>query len=79
MDWASWVQDIGKKYANSAIDARYNQQFELDKMKLQALGPLGGFYTEGQAGRPGQVAVNGIPTSWLLIGGLVAVVLLVGD
>lgn len=81
MEWGDWFQDIAGKYATSAIDDRYNNQFTLDKMRLQALGPLGAIYNEGQPGTvTGNVqAAGSIPTSWLLIGAVIAVVMLAGD
>lgn len=79
MDWESWIQGVAGKWANSAIDSRYNNNFELQKMQLQSLGPFGQVYTEGKATVPGQAVVQGsIPMSWLLIGGIVALIVL-GD
>lgn len=80
MDWESWIQNIGANWANSAIDHRYNQNYTLQKMQLQALGPYGQLYEEGSAAVPGTTTVQGsIPTSWLLIGGIIALVMMSGD
>jgi len=79
-NWESWFQGVASKWAGSAIDDRYNNQFTLQKMQLQALGPFGQLYNEGSPAMPGQTTVQGtIPTSWLLIGGIIALVMLSGD
>lgn len=82
MEWADWIQDVGKSVITSRTEAKYKQPFEIQKMQLQAMGPFGIPYVEGQAptGQAGApAAVAGIPTSWLLIGGVIALVLLAGD
>jgi len=82
MDWSSWIQDVGKQVITTRTEAKYKQPFEIQKMQLQAMGPFGMPYIEGSASAPtgaAPAAVAGIPTSWLLIGGVIAVVLLAGD
>lgn len=81
MDWSSWIQDVGKQVITTRTEAKYKQPFEIQKMQLQAMGPFGMPYIEGSASAPpgAAPAVAGIPTSWLLIGGVIAVVLLAGD
>lgn len=78
--WSDMLQDVGKLWATSAIQQRYTQPFEIQKMQLAAFGPMGQPYVEGQAGMGGSPVVQAaIPTSWLLIGGIVALVVFMGD
>lgn len=73
-DWGSFIQNVAGKWAGSAIDNRYNQQYQIQKMALQQLGPNGVPYLEGQpSGSPvvSASASGTIPMSWLLIGGIV--------
>lgn len=78
--WDTWIQGVGGNMIGKATAAAYSQPYEIQKMKIQALG-TNGLYTEGKAGilKPG-AAVVGIPTNLLLIGGaaLLAVLLLKG-
>ncbi len=74
--WESWIQSIGSKVADVAANRQTgNQNYELERLKLQALGQYG-YYTEGQTG----MRVNGMGISsgtLLLLGaGLLAVMLL---
>ncbi len=73
--WESWIQGVGSKILGSATDAKFNNQYELQKLQLQQLGAMG-YYNEGQlAMRNGAM---GIPTGTLLLlgAGLLAVMLL---
>lgn len=74
--WETWIQGIGNKIADvAAADKAGDQNYELQKLKLQQLGQYG-YYTEGQlAMRNGAM---GIPTGTLLLlgAGLLAVMLL---
>lgn len=75
-DWSDWVQDVSKNVISLAANAKYQQPYEVEKMRLQALSDSGMLYQEGQ---PAQYPVQGtIPANWLVLGGLVilAVVLL---
>ena len=74
--WSDMIQNSVGKWAGSAIDARYNQQYQLAKMQIQSRSPDGAYYAEGQPGLSGppvvRAAASGeIPMSWLLIGGLI--------
>lgn len=75
--WESWIQSIGSKVADvAAANQAGDQKYELERLKLQALGQYG-YYTEGQTGLR---AANGMGISsgtLLLLGaGLLAVMLL---
>jgi hypothetical protein len=75
-DWSGMLQGVVGKWAGSAIDARYNQQYQLAKMQIQARAADGGYYAEGQPGVGAEPVVRAsaqgeIPMSWLLIGGLI--------
>lgn len=79
-NWESWIQGVAGNVIGKAADKTYSQDYELQRLRLQALGDYG-YYTEGQPGtirpmRPGMVA--GIPTGTLLLIGaaVVAFVLL---
>lgn len=76
MDWETWVQQVAGSYLKSRTDAKFQQPYELQKMRLQAYGPFGDLYQEGEP-LTNQAGAGGIPPAWLLIGGalLVAVVL----
>lgn len=74
-DWFSFVQDAasglikgGLNYANT----QQQQKYEIEKLKLQALG-TDGVYTEGQANRK---TVAGIDPTVLMLGGFALVVVL---
>lgn len=80
MDWSTFVQDVTGTWAKSAIDHRYNQPYQLQKMAMQQYGPNGAPYIEGQAGGVPVVSASAsIPQSWLIIGGVIALVVLLGD
>jgi hypothetical protein len=70
--WESWIQEVGKGVIGSAVNAKYNQPYQLQQMQLQAYGPYGQPYIEGMPNVPGTIA--GIPKAWLLIGGALALV-----
>lgn len=77
--WETWIQGVGSKLIGSAADAKFSQPYEIQKLRLQALGDMG-YYTEGQAGmiRPG--TVGGISSgTLLLIGGALLVFMLMKD
>jgi hypothetical protein len=70
--WSDMIQNAVGKWAGSAIDYRYNQQYQLQKMAMQQNAPNGVPYYEGQPGVPAvSASASGtIPMSWLLIGGV---------
>lgn len=75
MDWSTWVQGVSGDLIGAAVDAKYRQPYEIQKLQLQALGD-GGYYTEGQAGTRNATAAAGINPMWLLLGGVVLVAML---
>jgi hypothetical protein len=77
--WSDMLQDTAQHWAKSAVDHQYNQQFQLQKMAMQQYGPNGAPYMEGQPGGAEPVVQAAIPQSWLFIGGIVALVLFMGD
>lgn len=79
MEWSNWFQDVAGSVINKAAEAKYSQPYEIDKLRLQALGESG-YYQEGQAGtvRPAQ-GVGIQPSTLLLIGGAVVVFMLLKD
>lgn len=74
MSWDTWIQDVAGSVIGKAADAKYSQPYEIERLRLQALGSTG-YYTEGQAGikAGAQPAVSG---TVLLIGGAVLLFLL---
>lgn len=54
MAWESWFQDLSASVVNKAADAKFVQPYEIDKLRMQALGELG-MYQEGQPGAGGQI------------------------
>lgn len=80
--WESWIQGVAGNVIGKAADAQYSQDYELQRLRLQALGE-NGYYTEGQPGtlRPGMAgSVAGIPTgTLLLIGAAVVAIMLLKD
>lgn len=83
MEFQDWMQQVAGSVIETKMQAQYVQPFEIEKMKLQAYGPYGQPYLEGIANSaPGQVLaaqiVPGVP-NWVLIGGAVLAVVLLGD
>jgi hypothetical protein len=80
MSWESWFQDVAGSVIGKAADAKYTQPYEIDKLRIQALGDLG-YYTEGQAGtKSAPVGVLGMSQGTvLLIGAVVLGVLMLRD
>lgn len=80
MSWESWFQDVAGSVINKAADAKYTQPYEIDKLRIQALGDLG-YYTEGQAGATSApTGVLGMSQgTLLLVGGVILAVLMLRD
>lgn len=74
MDWSTWLQGVGSNVIGAATDAQFRYPYEIDKLRLQALGESG-YYTEGQAARQ-TGSIGGISPTVLLIGGAVLVAVL---
>lgn len=82
MDWESWgqaAQQWGGLIIKGAVDKEFYQDFENDKLRLQALGSLG-YYDEGQRGVvPLPSQGQQFPGTLLLIGGAVLLIFLLKD
>lgn len=83
MSWETWFQDVGASVINKAADAKWTQPYEVDKLRLRALGELG-LYEEGQAGNVAAAPAGGLlgmsqGTTLLLIGGAVMLFLMSKD
>lgn len=83
MSWETWFQDVGKTVINQASAAKFVQPYEIDKMRMQALGDLG-LYQEGQPGAGAVVARGGLfglsqQATVLLIGGALVAFLVMRD
>lgn len=83
MSWETWFQDVGKTVINQASQAKFVQPYEIDKLRLHALGDLGA-YDEGQPMRGGIVQGGGLfglsqQATVLLIGGALVAFLVMGD
>lgn len=73
MSWEEWFQGVAGNVIDKAASAKYVQPYEIQRLQLQALGETG-YYTEG---RPATVAQGTPVTSWLVLGGLALVAVLV--
>lgn len=77
MSWEETFQNWGTLLVDRATSAKYVQPYEVDKLRLQALGDMG-YYAEGQPGtvaQPGGLNIKG--GTLLLLGlGLAAVMML---
>lgn len=74
--WEEWFQDVGKTVITQAADAKFKQPYEIERLRLEALGELG-TYTEGQAQQP---QASGIKNStMLLIGGVVLLLVMMSQ
>lgn len=74
-EWSDWVQDVAGSVIKDASNSKYVQPYDVQKLKLEALGNLG-VYTEGQAGIANKNAMAGISPMVLLIGAAVLAVVL---
>lgn len=76
--WESWFQGAASTALDKYTSATWVQPYELQKLKIQALGELGA-YQEGTPSGPSQNGtIGGISPGVLLLGGaaLLAVLLL---
>ena len=81
MNWETWFQNVAGSVIDKAAQAKYVQPYEIDRLRLQALGDLG-TYTEGQAGTmpAGQAGAFGLSNgALLLIGAAFVAVLMLRD
>lgn len=79
MEWGDWFQGVAGSVIDRAAQAKYVQPYEIDKMRLQALGDMG-YYTEGVpvTGAQQGTAVVGIspPMIMMMAAGLVLVMMM---
>jgi hypothetical protein len=83
MEWSDWFQNVAGGVIDKAAAAKYTQPYEIDKLRLQALGQVG-YYEEGQAGTAATAAQPGLfgmsqGATVLLIGGAVLLFVLSKD
>ncbi len=78
-DWGTWFQGVASKVIGAAADAKYSQPYEIQRLRIQALG-ADGIYTEGQPGYLQGGSGQGFnATGLLLIGGAVLLVMMLKD
>lgn len=82
-DWGSWFQTVAGGVVDKWSSATYQQPFEVQKLRIQALGSEG-YYSEGQPGagaQPGtmRAGLNLSPAMLLLAGAAVLAVVLLKD
>lgn len=80
MSWEQWVQDVAGSVIDKAAEAKFTQPYEIDRLRLQALGDLG-TYTEGQAGvkpaaQAGTIGGMNSGTVLLIVAAVLAVLML---
>lgn len=75
--WSSWFQDVAGGVIGKAADAQYVRPYDIQELRLQALGSEG-YYAEGQAGVRKPATASMSTTTLMMIGGglLLAVFLL---
>lgn len=79
--WESWFQGVAGSVIDKAAAAKYTQPYEIDRLRLEALGETG-YYTEGQAASTAQNAGlfgMGQGGTVLLIGGVLLAFVLLKD
>lgn len=80
--WESWIQNVGGGVIDKWATATYQQPYEVQKLRIQALGEQG-YYTEGQPGAAQATTQRGgfslSPGTLLLIGGAVLAVVMLKD
>lgn len=81
MDWQTTIGQWGTQLVDRWSAAEWVQPYEVDKLRLQALGQAG-YYTEGQPGTRAPAPPAGLtitPNMLLLGGALVLVVMMARD
>lgn len=79
--WDSWMQQVGGGVIDKWASATYQQPYEIQKMRIQALGEQG-YYSEGQPGAVATAQRAGFqltPGVMLLAGAAVLAVVLLRD
>lgn len=75
--WSSWFQNVAGGVIGKAADATYVRPYDIQALRLQALGDQG-YYTEGKAGTSNTAGAMTTSTMLMIGGGalLLAFVLL---
>lgn len=79
--WDSWIQQVGGGVIDKWASATYQQPYEIQKMRIQALGEQG-YYSEGQPGAGAAAKAQGFtlsPGILLLAGAAVLAVVMLKD
>lgn len=79
--WESWIQNVGGGVIDKWATATYQQPYEVQKLRIQALGE-NGYYSEGQPGTVASAQRQGFaltPGVMLLAGAAVLAVVLLKD
>lgn len=79
--WESWIQKVGGGVVDKWASATYTQPYEVQKMRIQALGEQG-YYSEGQPGAASTAQRQGLqlsPMVLLLAGAAVLAVVMLKD
>ena len=71
--WEEWFQNVAGSVIKDASTAKFTQPYEIQKLRLQALGDLG-LYTEGQPQQVAQAGLFGMSQGAVLLLGLGLVV-----
>jgi hypothetical protein len=76
--WESWFQKAGSAVIGVAgQNQQFNNDFELQKLKMQSMNPYGQYYKDGQPMMAGMGGIN--PSMLLLIGVAVVAVMMLKD
>lgn len=67
--WEEWFQNVAGSVIKDASQAKFQQPYEIQKLRLQALGDLG-LYNEGQPQTVAPAAPFGMSQGMLLLIGL---------
>ena len=70
--WEQWIQTVAGGVISVASAAKFTQPYEIDKLRLQALGSLG-VYTEGQPQAVAPAGLFGMSQGALLLIGVAVV------
>lgn len=73
-NWADWFQGVAGSVIGKAADAQYVKPYDVQSLRLQALGN-GGYYTEGMPGT--RLTGTGLSSGTLLLIGAALVAVLV--
>lgn len=69
MAWEEWIQNVAGSVIKDASQAKFQQPYEVQKLRLQALGELG-LYNEGVPQTVAQPTMFGMSQGMVLLLGL---------